>query len=333
MAEELVTIIVPVYNVEKYLDRCINSLLDQTYEELEILLIDDGSNDSCHEICDNFSKRNKKIHVIHKKNGGLASARNTGIEQAKGKYITFVDGDDYVTPFYVENLVNAITKHKSDLAVSMFVNVVDGDEDKKDKGSNQLINYRTTNSERCLADMLYQRGIETSAPGKLYLRSQIEDLRFPDGKLYEDIMYTTTMISRAKRIAIIDNVDYLYYQRSGSIQYQSFNKRKMDCIWHSRLMIDFIYEKYQNLQNAAYIRYFGALCNIYFQIPKEGFEEEKELIWNDIKKYRQNVLKDINSRKKSKIAALLSYLGPTIMRFVYSKTQIRGQVKDINILL
>lgn len=323
----LVSIIVPVYNVEKYLERCIESLKAQIYKRIEIVLVDDGSTDACPSLCDFYGEQNERITVIHQKNGGLAAARNTGINNAKGKYITFVDSDDYVTKFYVENLVSAIKKENSDLSISMFVNVIDGEEKKKHEGTNHLMNYRLKDNKGCLKDMLYQRGIETSAPGKLFIRSKIGGLRFPEGKLYEDIMFTTAMISRSEKVAIIDNIDYLYYQRSGSIQYQNFNKQKMDCIWHSREMIKYVSKRFPDLEKAAYVRYFGGLCNIIFQIPDDAYEEERLLIWNDIKKYRGLVLFDKNARKKSKVAAILSYLGFGVMKYAYSKTQLRGQVK------
>lgn len=325
--DALVTIIVPVYNVEKYLDRCIESLITQTYEKIEIILVDDGSTDACPGLCDSYEIKDDRIIVIHQKNGGLAAARNIGIDNAHGEYITFVDSDDYVTNFYVENLVSAIHKDYSDLSVSMFVNVMDGEEETRDSGKNQLINYHMKDNTGCLEDMLYQRGIETSAPGKLFRKSRIGNLRFPEGKLYEDIMFTTIMISRAERVAIIDNIDYLYYQRSGSIQYQSFNKRKMDCIWHSREMLKYVSERFPSLEKAALARYFGGLCNIIFQIPSNGYEEESSLIWNDIRKYRKQVLFDKNTRRKTKTAAILSYLGIGFMKYVYCKTQLRGQVQ------
>lgn len=322
----LVSIIVPIYNVEKYLERCFESLKAQTYKKIEIILIDDGSTDTCPDLCDRYGEQDDRAKVIHQKNGGLAAARNTGIENAKGEYIIFVDSDDYVTKFYVENLVSAIEKDNSDLSISMFMNVTDGEDDVKNCGTNQLINYRSKDNKSCLEDMLYQYNIETSAPGKLFLKSKIGSLRFPEGKLYEDIMFTTTMISLAEKVAVIDNIDYLYYQRNDSIQYQDFNKRKMDCIWNSREMVKFVSEWYPDLEKTAQIRYFGGLCNIIFQIPDNAFEEERLLIWEDIKKYRKAVLLDKRARKKSKAAAFLSYFGIRFMRSVYIKTQVRGQI-------
>lgn len=322
----MVSIIVPVYNVEKYLERCVKSLMLQTYNNIEIILVDDGSTDNCPQICNELQNRDSRIRTIHRANGGLAAARNTGIEHSFGDYITFVDSDDFVTRFYVANLVSAIKMNDSDLAVSMFENVVDGEDYKADFGTDKLLGYRSTDNEGCLFDMLYQRGIETSAPGKLYSRNKIGKLRFPEGELYEDIMFTTKMIDCSNSISIIDNVDYLYYQRNNSIQYQNFSKRKMDCIWHSMDMVEFIKTKHISLEKAAYVRYFGGLCNILFQIPEDEFDEERSFIWKEIVKYRKVVLMDRNARAKSRAAAVLSLFGPNIMKYAYQQTQIRGRV-------
>ena len=116
--EELVTIVVPVYKVEKYIDKCINSILSQTYKNLEIILVDDGSPDDCGKICDRYAKLDTRINVIHKENGGLSDARNAGNDVAKGKFISFIDSDDYIEPEYIEILYKAIKKDETDIAIS-----------------------------------------------------------------------------------------------------------------------------------------------------------------------------------------------------------------------
>lgn len=322
-----ISVIVPVYNVENYLTRCVDSILSQTYKNIEILLIDDGSTDASGDICNKYCREDSRVSVVHQRNGGLASARNAGIDISTGEYLTFIDSDDYVSSYYIENLVNAIKKFNADLSISMFINVVDGDEYKALEGSNDLLNAQIEDSHMCLEDMLYQRGIETSAPGKLYRKELIKDLRFPSGKLYEDIMFTTKMILRSHKIVRIENVDYFYYQRNNSIQYQKFNERKMDCIWHSRELVSYINNNAPDLLNASYVRYFGGLCNILFQIPEDSYDKEREFIWNDIKKYRARVLFDKKARFKTKGAALLSYFGMKPMKYIYFKTQTRGKIK------
>mgnify|MGYP001443428711 CR=1 FL=1 len=320
VTQPLITMIIPVYNIENYVSRCVESAINQSYENLEILLIDDGSEDASGEICDQYGEKCSNIRVIHKENGGLSEARNVGIEAAGGEYLVFLDGDDFVTKNYVENLFNAIEQVSCDLAISMFLNVVD------DQGIELNTDGVLENlSEECLRSLLYQRGIETSAPGKIYKRELIGELRFPVGRLYEDVMFTVRMIARSSRIAIVDNVDYMYYQRQGSIQYQQFDKRKMDSIHHSLELEQFVERNYPKLIRASHCRRFNAACNIVLQIPSGEYPEEKQYLWTMIKKLRTEVIADPESRAKSKIAALVSFLGYDILRTLYKQTQVRGR--------
>lgn len=322
--QPLISMIIPVYNIENYVSRCVESAINQSYENLEILLIDDGSEDASGEICDRYGEKCSKIRVIHKENGGLSEARNVGIETARGEYIVFLDGDDFITKKYVANLFNAIEQVSCDLAISMFMNVVDGQKIELNTAG-VLENLRVASSEDCLKSLLYQRGIETSAPGKIYKRELLGELRFPVGKLYEDVMFTVQMIARSSRIAIIDNVDYMYYQRRGSIQYQQFDKRKMDSIRHSLELEQFVERNYPKLIGASHCRRFNAACNIVLQIPSGEYPEEKQYLWTMIKKLRAEVITDSESRVKSKIAAIVSYLGYDILRVLYKQTQVRGR--------
>lgn len=322
--QPLISIIIPVYNIDNYVSRCVESVISQSYENLDILLIDDGSDDASGEICDQYGEKYSRIRVIHKANGGLSEARNVGIEAAKGEYIAFLDGDDFITKNYVANLFNAIEQSLCDLAISMFMNVVDGQKINLNT-DDVLENFRVVSSEECLKSLLYQKGIETSAPGKIYKRELIGDLRFPVGKLYEDVMFTVQMIARSARVAIIDNVDYMYYQRQGSIQYQQFDRRKMDSIRHSLELEQFIEQNYPKLIGASHCRRFNAVCNIVLQIPPGEFPEEKQYLWTMIKKLRVEVIADPESRMKSKIAASVSFLGYGILRILYKQTQVRGR--------
>lgn len=169
----LISIIVPVYKVEEYLCRCIDSLITQTYKYIELILVDDGSPDKCGDICEEYALKDSRIKVIHKKNGGLSDARNVALPIINGDYISFVDSDDWVSPYYIENLYNAIIKDESDLAISWFENVSE-DKPIQSNAGNLLDSYESTNSYGCLKKMLYQDGVETSAWGKLYKKDNTE---------------------------------------------------------------------------------------------------------------------------------------------------------------
>ena len=322
--DSLVSVIVPVYNVEPYLKRCLNSLVEQSYSKLEIILVDDGSDDGSGQICDDYKAIDERVIVIHKENGGLADARNVGIDAAEGVYITFVDSDDWISPYYVENLVSALQKTNSDLAISMFVMV--DDKEILERRTSDFINIRTYSNEQALKLMLLQQGIETSAPGKLYKKSAVGSLRFPKGKLYEDIMFTTIMMSTASSVVVIDNIDYFYYQREGSILYKSFSEKKMDCIYNSQQLLDYISTNHTELKKDALCWYFSGLCNILFQIPEGEFEHERKYILSEIRRYRNVVISNKNARIKNRGAAILSYLGERPLRTIYKKTQIRGKL-------
>lgn len=319
----LITVIVPAYKVESYLPICVESIINQTYKNIEIILVDDGSPDRCGAICDEYALKDNRIRVLHKDNGGLSSARNAGMKVMEGEFVTFIDSDDYVSPFYVEHLFNALRIDDADLAVSWFAEVNEG-EKIDTNGRENLSCYEQLNQKQSLQHLLYQDGIETSAWGKLYKSDLIEGLRYPEGKLYEDIPVTSQYILKSKSVALIRNVDYYYLQRKASIQYQSFNTKKMDGIYHLEAMTASVMEKYPDLKSAAYCRELSFACNLLFQVPTDDKSGCREYLWNIVLRTRKAVLKDRSARKKAKLAAGLSFLGYKTMAAVYHITQNRG---------
>ena len=321
--ESLISVIVPIYKVEPYLKRCVDSLIQQTYQTIEIILVDDGSPDNCGKICDEYASRDHRIKVIHKENGGLSDARNVAIPIAKGDYISFVDSDDWVSEFYIENLYKAIIKNNSDLAFSWFENAFEG-KPILAKACNDLKSYQCLERVECLKRLLYQDGVEVNACGKLYRGNVLQELRYPLGKLYEDIPVTYEAIKCSPKIALIKNVDYYYFQRSDSIQNENFNIKKMDGVEHCKNLMLSVKEDFPELGIAAECRYLSTVCNILFQIKDKKYDEERDILWHEVLKYRKDVLLDKDARKKARLASLISYGGYRLMRFVYSKTQWRG---------
>ena len=294
--QPLISIIVPVYKVEKYLRRCVDSLLTQKYESIEVILVDDGSPDRCGDICDEYACKDNRIQVIHKTNGGLSDARNVAIPIAKGEYISFVDSDDWVSSYYISNLYGAACKRNADIAISWFENVFENKEIQSSPIDYPLkAQYLTV--EGCLKRLLYQEGVETSAWGKLYKANLIRDLRYPVEKLYEDIPVTYEVVKRSKVIALVENVDYYYYQRADSIQNKHFNTNKMDGVMHCRNMMESIKREFPELGKAAECRYFSTVCNILFQIKDNEHNKEKAKLWREIDKYRKSVLFNAEARK------------------------------------
>ena len=323
----LITVIVPAYKVESYLPICVESIINQTYKNLEIILVDDGSPDRCGAICDEYALKDNRIRVLHKDNGGLSSARNAGMKVMEGEFVTFIDSDDYVTPFYVEHLFNALKKANADLAASWFAEVNDSDQTDTN-GEENLSGYEQLNQKQSLQHLLYQDGIETSAWGKLYKSELIAGLWYPEGKLYEDIPVTSQYILLSKSVALIRNVDYYYLQRKASIQYQSFNSKKMDGIYHIEAMAATVIEKYPDLKSAAYCRELSCACNLLFQIPRNDTSGCRDYLWNVVLNTRAVVLKDRYGRKKARFAAAFSYLGIDALSKIYRITQNRGRDRD-----
>ena len=323
--EQLVTIIVPVYNIEKYLERCVESLINQKYSNLEIILVDDGSTDNSAAICDHYMHKDARIKVIHKVNGGLSDARNAALEVAKGDYIALVDGDDYVSRYYISNLVSALEVAKADMSMSWFENVL---EDRSPSNTPSEVNaseIMIIDAHDCVKRLLYQDYVETSACGKLYKKDLFLGLKYPVGKLYEDILVTYETIHRSKKIALIKNIDYYYFQRRNSIQYQGFTINKLDAVKHIKMLELKVSKDYPDLTKAAACRVFSVVSNIYFQVENSNeYKDIKSQLWSMIKQYRNIILKDKSARKKARAGALLSYLGPVLMSKIYHVTQFRG---------
>ena len=313
----LISIIVPIYNVEKYLNKCIDSIISQTYDHLEIFLVDDGSTDKCGYICDEYAKRDLRIRVIHKANGGLSDARNVALEVVTGDYVTFVDSDDWVSEYYIENLYIGLKTVGADMSISRFVDFFDNDTVPQRFNKVDTKTIEVLSAEQCLEKMLYQDGVDTCAWGKLYKRENFDGLRFPKGKLYEDIPVTHKLIEKCARIALIPNVDYMYYQRANGIQRAEYSPKKLDAIKHMNELRIHIKEKYPKLGKASDCRYLSTVCNILFQIPEKEYKEQADILWNELKKCRKTVLFNIHGRRKAKFAALISYGGLSFMRKVY----------------
>lgn len=213
MSQPILSIIVPVYNVQEYLDACINSLLSQTYERIEIILVDDGSTDDSGRICERYASLDPRIRVIHKENGGLSDARNAGIEIAKGEYIGFVDSDDWISTKMYEVLLRNLEVSKADIAVCERVAVYP--DRMEDCGGTDSI--CVLNQEESL-DILYaNKKYGSYACNKLFRKELFKSIRFPKGRLFEDIYIMHELFGLANRVVFIDTGLYFYLQRPNSI--------------------------------------------------------------------------------------------------------------------
>lgn len=325
--EPLISVIVPIYNVEKYLPRCVDSLLGQRYRNLELLLVDDGSTDGSGALCEAYAARDARVRVLHKPNGGLSDARNAGLAAARGEYLSFVDGDDWVSPYYLENLYRALEQADADFSASGFEEVFEG-QPVSAEPTDTLEQFEILRQEACLKRILYQDGMEVTTPTKLYKKELFNGVQYPVGKLYEDIPVAYEIVKRSRKAACIANRDYYYFQRGDSIQNMAFNPRKLDSVRHCRTLMENVKRDFPQLSRAAECRYLSNVCNILFQIRDKDHEKIRKALWQEVKKYRRDVMLDPEARKKARLAAMLSYGGYPLTRRVYEKTQWRGATSE-----
>ena len=229
MAE--ISVIVPIYKVEKYIDQCIQSILEQTFSDYEVILVDDGSPDNCGIICDEYAKKDKRVHVIHQKNGGISAARNAGLNSffcnVDNKYVTFIDSDDWISAYYLEQLYTTAIMTDADIVSC-------------DYSSKQLVeNNGKTNSDNIRIfsgkNALIERykgdaQIRVSSWGKLYRRNLLEGLNFPEGKIHEDQWFSTMAYYFANRTVFLNDKLYFYRLRNDSITGSEFSMKRFDNI-------------------------------------------------------------------------------------------------------
>ncbi len=308
----LISVIVPVYNVQAYLAQCVESIQLQTYTNLEIVLVDDGSTDGSGDMCDELSREDARIMAVHKENGGLSDARNYGVSVSKGDYIAFVDSDDYISPVFVEVLYRALKQCGSKVAaVPGGCYFHDGDEATLDVNLHRLIEQETVE----VAEIDYQRGmlyqkVTTGAPWRLYAREVVETHPFPVGLLYEDLATTYKFVKGVKSIALVKSTAlYAYRLRETSIIRQRFSRKKAEsAIAASRGMFADITQWYPSLEMAAASRCFSVNRMVLAQVPAEC-AEDRDSLWRELRKYRMLVLRDGNARRRERLAALVSLFG------------------------
>ena len=220
-----ISVIVAVYNIEKYIARCIESLLNQTYRDLEILLVVDGATDSSGEICEKYAAKDDRIRVIYRENGGLSAARNTGIAQATGDYISFVDGDDWIDQDMYKTMVGLVQKHCADLIACRYKCIY---KDSLKDGSTGEVTVYTEPLSMLLQYLKEDEHylIQHAAWNKLYSRELLGEERFPEGVWYEDVVFSATILSRVKTGVYIDQAFYNYVcEREGSIMNAGITER------------------------------------------------------------------------------------------------------------
>ena len=281
MEKPLISVIVPVYKVEQYLDRCVQSIVSQTYENLEIILVDDGSPDRCGELCDGWAEKDSRIRVIHKENGGAASARNMGVDQCRGAYITFVDSDDYLKPKMIECLYEAIVSGNG--GMSMCNTLCLDKSGVPEPGDDYLIIPNGIHPAGEVLPRIYQAwGWLFVVPwSKLFRREVLRELRYPVGKGKEDEFICAQLIWEAQTVCMTDYVGYCYIQeRAGSAMQSWTSLQKLD--YFEALLLR--YRFYQQIGQTALLhetrsRVLKALEQYYWNKPSEAPRYDEKMRW------------------------------------------------------
>ena len=307
MKNDLISIIVPIYNVEKYLNKCIESLVNQTYSNLEIILVDDGSPDNCPEICDRWSNLDDRIKVFHKSNGGQGSARNLGLDNEKGDYVCFVDSDDWIELNYIERLYNTIVKNNADISIC---NMQEFDEDYTPLQQTSLSNIPQIliyENEDVFKQAYIKQNLFGAGPcNKLYKRKIFETLRFPETRMFEDSAIYLDIFNLANKVVLLPDYLYNYLIRKDSTMRKPLSQHFLEGIFYqNEVRLNFLKtHNYSQFLKDEIIRCIH-LC--FCQYRRTNDKLLKKLIKSKYKEYKnnyKNILNIFNAPIKVKIKML-----------------------------
>lgn len=312
--EHLISVIVPVYNVEDYLTRCVDSIRSQTYENLEIILVDDGSKDGSGKICDAYAAKDSRIRVIHKPNGGLSSARNTGIEAATGEYLAFVDSDDWIEPEMYGHMLSLMGRYDARLVCAGRYDV-DGATGEKTVGLCPETE-EAVSAEEMVGRIFLWDGCDSSACDKLYHRSLFETFRYPEGKVCEDVPTTYQIVLQAPNAVFCPKPFYNYYHRSGSISTATaITEKTFHFSQHTEIIYPYIRDNHPSIESQARYLRVRSLSHILLLLEqaapetREEFREQYQKARKDLRKHTGFILKSAYFGKKERITNLLLILG------------------------
>lgn len=304
--DDLISVIVPIYKVEEYLDECISSIVAQTYKNLEIILVDDGSPDNCGAICDDWAEKDSRIRVIHKENGGLSDARNAGLSMANGDYIAFVDSDDWIDLRMYEKLLLAMKREDCDLVACNILSCYP--ERQVPYGCET---YTVGGSEVFLSMLYDDTRFPVSAWNKLYRRELWDDIRFPIGKICEDAFTTYLLVDKANKIAQIPEALYCYRIRENSIMTSSFSRKRMDEEEAWRCNYEFMRQHYPRMYRPAFDFYLQKVSQLLYVIPKNqrtDYGKEYGMLHDTLKNNLGYIVFHSQLGMKQRFKLLLDYL-------------------------
>ena len=309
----LVSVIVPVYNAAKFLPTCLNSIINQTYQNLEVIIINDGSTDNSPDIIEQYNEKDNRIKAFTQKNQGLSGARNTGLSKATGDYVTFVDSDDKIEPTMIEKLLSALNEAESDIAVCSFKEIF---KNKKTTHFNKQDYPKTVyHTEQALRAMLKEEGFMVSATMKLFPINYFKNIKFPLGKLHEDVGTTYKLIMKASKVVFVPDELYIYVHHEKSIISGDFDDRKLDLISLTDQMCNDIDKKFPNLKNVTNERRIRARFSILRQIPSNN-PKAKQIV-NYLTTHQNYITNNPEATIIDKIALKLALTSPKLFQLSY----------------
>lgn len=310
----LVSVLIPVYRVEDYLCRCLDSVCCQSYRNLEIILVDDGSPDGSGAICDAYAAKDSRVKVIHKENGGVAEARNTAVEAATGEYLVFVDSDDWVAGNYVERQLELLQQQNADMVACQELWTGDSQAALPQKKPE----IKVLDTVEALENLLYQVDFDAGPHGKLYRTEIVKKYPYPKGKHFEDLGNTYRIVADCKKVVCTGEYLYYYFIKTGeSITRSSFSQNRLHILEMMDRQYEDIVQWYPQLTKAVSSRKFSVYCYILRQLPEEAqWNELRERLWAFVKGYRLTMILDGKARRKNRLAALCAFGGLGLLRRV-----------------
>ena len=321
-AEDLISVIIPVYNVKPYLRMCADSVFSQTFRNLEIIFVDDGSTDGSGELCDELAAEDSRVRVIHQANGGLSAARNTGIDASTGAYLYFLDSDDAISPVTIVHLWTACVRTKADVAVGDFIRF----SEEAVPEERRKFTSEAFGTEEALRRMLMNEGFGHQAWGKLFRRSLWENYRYTKGILYEDYAVIYDVMLGAKKAAAVTDALYFYRMQAGSIMHSRIGERNLTLLDTSERVTEMISKEYPALRGAAvrlqvvtYMRFLSDMRATDYHL----FPDAQKRIIDTVRGLRKEFLHAPGVRRidKMKLRALMT--GKRIFYLMYRASDAR----------
>ena len=330
MNNDLISVIVPIYNVEKYLPECIESIINQTYKNIEIILVEDGCIDNCGQICDEYAKKDDRIKVVHKNYSGVSGARNAGLDHAKGKYISFVDSDDYINEQYLEKLYNAIIKNNTKIAQCNFIRVDDNKNEIYRRGYKGNLKIKT--GYDMIKDIYIDKCWENIIIwNKLYYKDLFDEIRYPIGKIHEDDFVTPKILYSVDRVAIVEEYLYNYRKNQNSIMGKNFKVERLDKIEAYEERLKFFEENSEKeLYELTMKTYLGEIRECYIK-TRAYIENSKNVQKELVIKYKNNYKRALNCKYidiTSKFKMSIFYISPKLHYVIKQNVRVKRNYEE-----